>query len=143
MKRKIASERCALCGCRLSWGNAKNEYAKPTPEGRSHGTRHHHVPERFFGRSTNRKGTQWERIFDECPWHSEGYIDCFCYECHEELLHNPVLLPEDVELYRKLVKERGLDEDIKTNERTKIAGRIRLFHEVIHTGLKKLTDDHG
>jgi hypothetical protein len=38
--------------------------------------------ERFFG-----------RIFDKCPWGVEGDTTILCYDCHEELLHNPVFLP--------------------------------------------------
>ncbi|HUT99454.1 MAG TPA: hypothetical protein VM054_10315 [bacterium] len=64
-----------------------------------------------------------------------------CYECHEELLHNPVLLKEDVERFNTLVKERKLDEDEKSEGREKIAGRIELFHEVISAGLNALLDE--
>jgi hypothetical protein len=49
------------------------------------------VAERFFGRSNNRRGTQRDRVFEECPWGIEGQTAVFCYDCHEELLHNPVL----------------------------------------------------
>ena len=50
------------------------------------------LPEHFFGRSSNRRGTKTEGLFDECPWRCEGEFGLFCYECHEELLHNPVML---------------------------------------------------
>jgi len=59
----------------------------------------------------------------------------FCYECHEELLHNPVLLPEDVERFADLVRSRQLAEDKKPTDRKKIAGRVALLHEVIARGL--------
>ena len=62
----------------------------------------------------------------------------YCYECHEELIHNPVLLPEDIDLFRELVRSRELIEDDKPEHRTKIAGRITLFHEVIASGLRQL-----
>jgi len=128
-------ELCAICGCVL---HRNGDYAKPTVKGRSHATKHHYVPERFFGRSKNRQGTQRDKIFEDCPWEAEGETVTFCYECHEELLHNPVFLPQDIELFRKLVKERGLAETEKTETRDKIAGRIRLFHEIIQTGLQAL-----
>ena len=126
-------EHCAICGCRLY--RERCTYARPTIEGRSHATKHHFVPERFFGRSSNRKGTNTEGLFEICPWGQEGKTEVFCYECHEELLPNPVLLPQELESFAKLVRARGLAEDQKPKDRTKIAGRILLFHEVIARGL--------
>jgi hypothetical protein len=97
-------ERCAICGCRL---NRSGEYATPTKQGRSHATEHHFVAERFFGRSANRKGTLTERVFAECPWDQEKQAGVFCYECHELLLHNPVLLPEDVKRFSNWCTSAG------------------------------------
>ena len=130
------SERCAICGCKLH--RTKDTYALPTTEGRSHASRHHFVANRFFGRSNNRPGTQRDRIFEKCPWNVEGQTSVFCYDCHEELLHNPVFLPADIARLADLVKERGLDEDIKAESRDRIAGRIRLLHEIIQKGIAEL-----
>ena len=74
-----------------------------------------------------------------CPWGYEGKRQNYCYECHEELIHNPVFLPDDVRLFAALVKARGLDEVTKEEGREKIAGRIKLFQEVISAGLKALS----
>jgi hypothetical protein len=60
----------------------------------------------------------------------------YCYECHEELLHNPVFTPADIERFAQLVTARGLGEDDKPESREKIAGRIQLFHEIIQAGLR-------
>ena len=84
------NESCEVCGCLL--GREAGTYARPTVEGRSHASQHHYLAERFFGRSKNRRGTERQRIFEESPWGHEGETGVFCYECHEELLHNPVLL---------------------------------------------------
>jgi hypothetical protein len=65
----------------------------------------------------------------------------FCYECHEELLHNPVLLPEDVSRFAELVRLSGLSEKVKTGDRSKIAGRVALFHDAITRGLKILLEE--
>ncbi len=135
------SEHCAICGCQLH--RTKNTYARPTLEGRSHATSHHYVAERFFGRSTNRRGTKTDGIFSSCPWGREGESVVFCYECHEELVHNPVFLPEDIAQFAALVKQRGLSEDVKTENRAPIAGRIALFHEVIACGLAALLQEKG
>jgi len=129
------NEKCVICGCPI---HRDGDYAKPTVRGRSHATRHHHVAERFFGRSANRRGTTRDAIFAKCPWDAEGTTSTFCYECHEELIHNPVFLPEDIHGFAELVKARGLDEPEKTDERSRLAGRIKLLHEVIKTGLKEM-----
>jgi len=132
----MADEHCMICGCRLH--RTKNTYARATVAGRSHATKHHFVAERFFGRSTNRKGTKSPGVFSACPWGHEGKAAVFCYECHEELLHNPVLLPEDITRFSDLVRSRGLSEESKPEDRSKIAGRIALFRDVISCGLSVL-----
>jgi hypothetical protein len=126
-------EHCAICGCLL---HRSGEYAQPTVLGRSHATSHHYVAERFFGRSATRKGTQREAIFDRCPWGHERKTVVFCYECHEELIHNPVILPEDLERLATLVRLRELSEESKSEDRTRLAGRVRLFQEVISKGIE-------
>ena len=128
-------ERCAICACVL---NREGNYARPTTQGRAHASRHHYVAERFFGRSSNRRGEQRERVFETCPWDMEKQFNVYCYECHEELLHNPVLLPEDISNFAELVRSRDLNEDEKPENRVKLAGRIQLLHEVIAAGLREL-----
>ena len=126
-------EQCAICQCPLH--RTQKTYARPTIEGRSHATKHHFVAKRFFGRSSTRPGTTTDAIFACCPWKLEKQAEVFCYECHEELLHNPVLLPQDIIRFAKLVEKAGLSETQKTKDRSKIAGRIKLFQEVIACGL--------
>ena len=137
-------EHCAICNCVLH--RKAGTYARPTVEGRSHATKHHFVAERFFGRSANRQGTKTEGVFESCPWGHEGESAIFCYECHEELLHNPVLLPQDIVAFAALVSNRGLNEEEKSDKRNKIAGRIQLFHEIISMGIMaiaKSKNDHS
>jgi hypothetical protein len=129
-------ETCAICGCGLH--RVMNTYARPTVEGRSHATAHHYVAERFFGRSSNRRNTKRSSVFETCPWGAEGKKGTFCYECHEELLHNPVLLPDDVERFRELVQLAGLSEDRKSTSKTLMAGRIQLFQSIIARGIEEL-----
>jgi len=130
-------ENCILCGCEVHRGG---EYAKPTIAGRSHATKHHYVAERFYGRSTNRRGEQRDPIFEKCPWNFEEQSATFCYECHEELIHNPVFLPEDILKFSELVKMRDLNEDQKTDNKEKLGGRIMLFHEIIENGINYLLE---
>lgn len=126
------AEHCAICGCRV---HRDREYAKPTIKGRSHATAHHYVAERFFGRSKNRPREQRPPLFATCPWGLEGQSAIYCYECHEELLHNPVLTPSDLTRFRRLVEARGLSEWQKTEDRQALGERIKLFHEVVEAGL--------
>jgi len=130
-------ETCAICACEL---HRNGGYAQPTPQGRSHATKHHHIAERFFGRSKNRRNEVREGIFTVCPWGQEGKEVVLCYECHEELIHNPVFLLEDIERFAALVRERGLSEENKSNDRFKIAGRIKLLREVIDAGLNSVAE---
>ena len=67
----------------------------------------------------------------------------FCYECHEELLHNPVFMPEDLEIFSKLVENRGLNEESKSEDRAKLGERIKLLHEVIQKGLQVVSNDNS
>lgn len=134
------NEKCEICGCLI---HRDGDYARPTVRGRSHATKHHHVAERFFGRSTNRRGTTRDAIFSKCPWDAEGTTSTFCYECHEELVHNPVFLPEDIKRFSELARARGLAENQKTDDRSRLAGRIRLLHEVIEAGLKRMAEQQG
>ena len=129
-------EHCAICGCELH--RSAGTYAQPTVRGRSHATRHHYVAERFFGRSLNRRGTKTEGLFEHCPWGLEGKSDVFCYECHEELLHNPVFLPEQIRGFAELVGRRGLSELEKTEDRGPLAGRVKLLQEVIARGIEEV-----
>jgi hypothetical protein len=140
MKTK-KTETCEICGCRLH--RTKNTYAKPTVEGRSHASRHHYVPERFFGRSRNRRKTQREKIFENCPWGHERESATFCYDCHEELLHNPILLPVDIKRLAAIIRNRGFEEHEKAASRDKIAERIKLFHEIIRRGLEEIDKENS
>ena len=128
-------ERCSICGCKV---HRDGDYAKPTVKGRSHATKHHYVAERFFGRSANRRGDTRDRIFQSCPWSRERETAVYCYECHEELLRNPVLLPEDIKRLRQLVELNGLTEERKTRSRERLGGRIKLFHDAISLGIEAL-----
>ena len=130
-------EKCKICGCEI---HRDGDYAKPTVKGRSHATKHHYVAERFYGRTKNKRTYQEvSPIFGEKDYSEyEGQSGIFCYECHEELLHNPILLPADVEKLAKLVYERKCNEMKKGDSREKIAERIKLFQEIISLGFDEM-----
>ena len=60
----------------------------------------------------------------------------FCYECHEDVIHNSVFLRNDLEALAELVRLRGLNEDFKSDNRDKVGARIQLLHEVIEAGIQ-------
>lgn len=133
MAQTKQEEKCQLCGCQV---HRSGEYAKPTVKGRSHACEHHYVAKRF---------SDSDRVFGQykCPWQNvEGQFGLFCYECGEEFLHNPVLLPEDVSRFAELIQRRGLHEDQKEPKPLKYAGRIKLFREVIDAGLRALLKEN-
>jgi hypothetical protein len=47
-------------------------------------------------------------------------------------------LRRDIEEFAKLVRDRGLSETDKPSDHSKIAGRVKLLHEVIESGLAAL-----
>lgn len=137
------SQHCELCGCQLHRG--RGTYAEATVEGRSHATEHHYVADRLYGKKANGKVTKHTPVFAAGDW-PEGDAfptGTFCYECHEELLHNPVLLRDDVAEFAELVRARGLDEEQKPEGREKLAGRVRLLHECIRVGIAALRAIEG
>jgi len=123
-------ERCEICNCSLNRGG---EYATSKIKGRSHASRHHIVAQRFL-KTKDERGP----IFSKYPWEIEKRTVVLCFECHEELLENPVFLRKDIENFKQLVKFRKLAENKKPENRKKQAGRIKLLHEVIEIGIEKL-----
>jgi hypothetical protein len=53
-------------------------------------------------------------------------------------VHNPVILPEDIQRYARLIALRGFAEQTKNEGRSLIGGRIRLLQEVIAKGIEVL-----
>jgi len=82
-----------------------------------------------------------EGIFAVCRWGVGGKSEVFCYECHEDLLHNPVLNPPDLARFAELVHIRGLSEEQKSEDRTLLAGRVKLLQEVFARGLASILAD--
>ena len=134
-------ERCAICNCILEIG--KDEYGKHTLKGRRHASGHHYVAKRFFSSKDKKSGKKYKPIFTDSdfPWKIKPKeTGTFCFECHEELLHNPVFLPEDIKRFSKLVNSKHYDEPDKTESREKLAKRIELLHDVFDKGIQALLD---
>jgi len=134
-KTKEAEKTCAICGCPLH--RTAGTYAKPTADGRSHATDHHCVPKRFLS-DKNTKGEKRGPVLTDRHWAEKGsQTVTLCYDCHEELLHNPILLEEDVKHLRQIMDNKGCTETHKTEGDYKcIANRVRIFHEIIKAGIE-------
>lgn len=133
--------RCVVCN-----GVGARRAPSQTPEGRSRLTHREMVPHALFGR--NRK-TRWRHddpidpVFTEDPWDAEGESTLMCAECRDQLLGQPVLLAWDLALLSSLIRQAGLSEEQRTSDRSKMAGRVQLFHEVIARGLLVLTEERA
>jgi len=131
-------ERCALCRCLVH--RTRGTYATDTHEGRSHATGHHLVPQRFLGKSaTRRKKGPRTAILRPDTFPTPGELLVFCYECHEELLHNPMLLEEDIRRLAELFElSEASEPDGKPFEKVRLARRIEIFHNTIAEGVRCL-----
>ena len=58
-------------------------------------------------------------------------------------MHNPVFLPADIEKFAELVKLRKLNETKKVSNRHKLAGRVKLLHEILEQGIIKLLESES
>jgi hypothetical protein len=119
----INAERCTVCGCAV---HREGRYGLATTQGRSHASEHHFVATRLLKRRSER------------PWFLEQETIVCCYECHEELLHNPVLLPTDLLRFALLIQSRGLNDDEKLPGRKGFVARVQLLQEVIAVGIKAM-----
>jgi len=102
------TEHCELCGVELEAGDYGTKM-----NGRSS---HHRIPERF-----NKFSTQGNSL----PEDKDHELLILCYFCHEELLHNPILL-------------LGVEEEL----RKAFAGkdyiqRLAAFAEIIQLGAEE------
>ena len=78
---------CVLCGTQLVEGNVGNVSATNTEEGMRHFSTHHRLAKRL----QQKKCLDLEAIKEKLRSGDDELVLC-CF-CHEELLHNPILLP--------------------------------------------------
>jgi hypothetical protein len=139
-RRSMSTSRCDICNCQGLWPIE----GRHTPAGRSQLTHRNVVARTLFGR--NRK-TGWkdpvQPVFEEDPWDNGWESRFVCLECRDELLGQPVLLPWDMARLSSLIRQAGFAEDVRTTDRSKMAGRVSLFHEVISRGLDVLMEERA
>jgi len=105
---KEAADHCVLCGIKFS---TKGVYA--TESGRYNRSEHHLFPTRFkkyriSQRSLAKKLNVGTQDFDSVH---------LCYECHEELLHNPVFTTKMIKELSHLMKGKSLEDKVITLSR--------------------------
>jgi len=110
--------KCQLCKAELQEGNRNNTYG--TDGGMNHISRHHLFPKRFRNYFTD---DEIKQIFQIEP---PMVLGEFCYECHEEVLHNLVLNREIIDKLSKLFEGK----DKKT--------RIIIFHQIFKLGIESI-----
>mgnify|MGYP001619825991 CR=1 FL=1 len=120
---------CGLCGCALL---RMGKYGEDNALGRCFPSEHHLVAKRFYGKNKNKRS----KILDDDDFKkfSNEKIK-LCYDCHEELLHNPVLSPDNMKGFKELVRKKHWDERNKKDGKEKIRGRIKLLQEIIDKGI--------
>ncbi len=100
------TDRCTLCDCELT----NTDYGRNLTDR----SRHHRLPLRL---------SEWTGSF---PEEMREELIVLCYWCHEEMIHNPILLPGVEQQLCRLFAGKGLDE------------RLRLFAEAIEKGAAAL-----
>ncbi|HEY9205431.1 MAG TPA: hypothetical protein VIO58_05870 [Candidatus Methanoperedens sp.] len=112
---------CQLCKTPLKEGNLG--YAYGTSEGLTHLSRHHIFPKRLKKYFTN---DEIQKIFHiDNP--SSSMV--FCYECHEEILHNIILNDSMVAMLSTLLDRK----DKKT--------KIKIIHEILKKGIEEYSKE--
>ena len=99
---KETTDHCALCGIEFTTG------AYATKNGRFHGSEHHLFPARFkkfhvSQRSLAKKLNIESQDFDSVH---------LCYECHEELLHNPVFTTKMIKELSQLMRGMSFEDKV-------------------------------
>lgn len=56
------------------------------------------------------------------------------------MLHNPVILPEDIDRLATIIRAKGLNEDTKSDSKDKLAARIMLLQDIIHKGIDAVSN---
>ena len=100
---KETTDHCMLCGIEFTTG------AYATEKGRYNRSEHHLFPARFEDhisqRSLAKKLNLESQDFDSVH---------LCYECHEELLHNPVFTTKMIKELSHLMRGKSLEDKVIT-----------------------------
>jgi len=102
---KEAADHCMLCGIEYPTGVV---YA--SEHGRRSRGRHHLFPRRF-----EKRGISQEKLAKKLDVETRdlGFVH-LCYECHEELLHNPVFTTKMIKELSHLMRGKSLEDKVIT-----------------------------
>ena len=114
---------CKICKTQLQEGNQNNIYG--TSEGMNHISNHHLFPKRFLKYFTIDEIQQTFEIPDPSIERE------FCYECHEEILHNIII--NDSMISDLSIFFEGCDKK----------SRMKIFHEIFKEGLEIYKKKYG
>ncbi len=103
---KEDTDHCMLCGKKFTTG------AYATESGRYHRSEHHLFPTRFKKRFSQRSLAK--KLNVETQDLDSVYL---CYECHEELLQNPVFTTKMIEELSYLMSGKSLQNKVVTLSR--------------------------
>ena len=106
---KEAADYCMLCGTKFS---TKGIYATKTKNGRHHRGEHHLFPARFEKHFSQRSLAK--KLNVETQSLDSIYL---CYDCHEELLQNPVFTTKMIKELSYLMKGKSLEDKVVTLSR--------------------------
>ena len=100
---KEATDHCMLCGIKFS---TKGVYGTE----KYHRSEHHLFPLRFKKYRINQRSLAKKLNVETQDFDSVH----LCYECHEELLHNPVFTTKMIEELSHLMKGKRLEDKVIT-----------------------------
>ncbi len=109
---------CLLCGKQLVEGNPGNKYG--TKDGMDCISRHHVLPVRFKEYFSTEETSKLFGITDSNLQFN------FCYECHEEVLHNVVVNEGIIQSLSLLFNDKSKQE------------RISILHDAVKAGVEQL-----
>ena len=112
---KEAADHCMLCGIEFTTG----VYA--TENGRYNSSEHHLFPTRF-----KKYGISQRSLAKKLNVETQDFDSVYlCYECHEELLHNPVFTTKMIKELGYLMLGRSLED------------KVIIISRVIELGIKE------
>jgi len=116
--------KCKLCNVELVEGNPNNVYGTQCKKGMHHISRHHYFPQKF-----KKNGYFSEnQISDFFSIKDSKIKNNYCFECHEEVLHNLILNDSIESKLAILFKGK--------NKQTK----IKIFHDIFKKGIEGYSD---
>ncbi len=99
-----------LCGIKFS---KTGVYAEKTESGQRYRAEHHLIPKRFEKYHISQRS-----LAEKLNVGTQDFVPVYlCYECHEELLQNPVFTAKMLEELSPLIKGKSLEDKVVTLSR--------------------------